>query len=274
MAAYLLVHGAWHDERCWELLAPELRARGHNVHTVTLPGHWDRPLPSFKISLQRYGEAICEAARQIAEPVILVGHSMGGMAISRAAEIQPSLFEHLVYLTAYLPRLNQWTRVRSLVLDDSSSQLWPAIQTNWLRFRVDLIPDRVAELFYHDCENGIATKAIDRLCSQSGVPLVSFDRITENGAASRPMTYIECLKDRVISPALQKRLQTHAPFKQVLSLNSSHSPFLSQPVELAEALHLVSGADQSRPPQLSLETVCDRAEANQVPTENVGGMAG
>lgn len=246
MAAFLLIHGAWHDERCWELLVPQLAARGHAVHTLTLPGHWNRPLPSYQISLRRYGEAICASARQIGEPVTLVGHSMGGMAISRAAEMQPNLFDQLVYLTAYLPRLNKWTRMRSLALSDEHTQLWPAVRTDWLRFRAHLRPERAAETFYHDCPKGLADKAVERLCSQSGLPIVEFAKITSEGAGSRPMTYIECLQDRVISPALQKQMQGHADFKQVLTLDSSHSPFLSQPTALAELLHGIVGGRVSK----------------------------
>ncbi len=246
MAAFLLIHGAWHDERCWELLVPELAARGHAVHTLTLPGHWDRSLPSYQISLRRYGEAICETAQQIGEPVALVGHSMGGMAISSAAEMQPDLFDELIYLTAYLPKLNSWTRMLSLVFRDEATDLWPAMRLNWLRFRAHLKPGLAKELFYHDCSSDIAEQAADRLCSQSGLPIVQFARITSKGAASRPMTYIECLQDRVVSPSLQKRMQNHAPFKQVLTIDSSHSPFLSQPQALAEMLHGIVGGQVSR----------------------------
>ena len=246
MAAFLLIHGAWHDERCWELLVPELAARGHAVHTLTLPGHWTRALPSYQISLRRYGHAICAAARQIGEPVTLVGHSMGGMAISRAAEMQPKLFDQLVYLTAYLPRMNRWTRMRSLVLSDETTQLWPAVRTDWLRFRAHINPDLATETFYHDCPKDLADQAVGRLCSQSGLPIVEFARITDKGAGSRPMSYIECLQDRVISPELQKQMQEHAPFKQVLTLDSSHSPFLSQPAALAEMLHGIVGGRVSK----------------------------
>ncbi len=241
MAAFLLIHGAWHDERCWDLVVPQLAARGHAVHTLTLPGHWNRPLPSYQISLRRYGQAICEAARQIGEPVTLVGHSMGGMAISRAAEMQPNLFSELVYLTAYLPRLNKWTRMRSLALADTHTQLWPAVRTDWFRFRAHIRPELAGETFYHDCPDHVADQAVEKLCSQSGLPIVEFARITHDGAASRPMTYIECSQDRVVSPELQKRMQDHAPFKQVLTLDSSHSPFLSQPTKLAEMLHGIVG---------------------------------
>jgi pimeloyl-ACP methyl ester carboxylesterase len=256
MAAFLLIHGAWHDERCWDLVVPELAARGHAVHTLTLPGHWNRPLRSYQISQKRYGEAICQAANQIGEPVTLVGHSMGGMAISKAAEMQPCLFDELIYLTAYLPRLNKWTRMRSLALSDHQTQLWSAVRTNWLRFRAHLKPELVGDVFYHDCPPDVTEQAISRLGSQSGLPIVEFSRITERGAASRPMTYIECLQDRVISPGLQKQMQSHAPFKQILSLDSSHSPFLSQPTQLADMLHgIVGGRVSTREDQTPQDAI-------------------
>ncbi|MEQ9144266.1 MAG: alpha/beta fold hydrolase [Parvibaculaceae bacterium] len=249
MAAFLLVHGAWHDERCWELLVPALTAHGHTVHTVTLPGHGHKALSPFKVSLKGYADAVCEAAEQIAEPLVLVGHSMGGMVISKAAEARPDLFRHLVYVTAYVPRLNHWTRLRQLALRDQETQLWRGVRTDWLRFCVDLLPQHAAELFYHDCPQEIADRAVHRLGCQAGRPLVEYARITEAGAGSLGKTYVECLQDRVISLALQRRMQSHVPFERVFSLDTSHSPFLSQPHQLAGLLHTVAAPALSNPDQ-------------------------
>jgi len=46
-------------------------------------------------------------------------------------------------------------------------------------------------------------------------------------------TYIECLRDRAIGPATQKRMYTELPCEKVVSMGTSHSPFLSEPEELA-----------------------------------------
>jgi len=237
MTAFLLVHGAWHDERCWDLLVPELSAHGHAVHTLTLPGHWDRPLSPFRVSLKRYAKAVCEAAGQINEPLTLVGHSMGGMVISRAAEMQPDLFEHMIYLTAYVPPLNKWTQICRLTFSDKETQLWSALRLDWLRFSSTILPDQAAHLFYHDCTPRLADEAIGRLCQQPGLPMVEFMRATGERVGAIPKTYIECRKDRVISPDLQRQMQTHMHFEHVLSLDASHSPFLSQPTCLADAMH-------------------------------------
>ncbi|MEQ9520599.1 MAG: alpha/beta hydrolase [Parvibaculum sp.] len=236
MAAYLLVHGAWHDERCWELVAPHLVAAGHDVHTLTLPGHWHKARPSFQISLKSYTQAVCDAAVQIAEPVILVGHSMGGMVISGAAQAQPHLFKHLVYLTGYVPPLNQLVHMRGLVAEDQDTKLWRGVWTDWLRFRVHLVSAHTRELFYHDCPPAVAELAQSRLCSQAGRPLMGPLWTTAGGLGSVTKTYIECLQDRVISIGHQRKMQSHAEFSRVLTLDSSHSPFLSQPEETAAYL--------------------------------------
>jgi len=111
MASFLLVHGAWHDERCWERVAPKLMQLGHAVHTLTLPGHWHKTQSPFSTSLKQYSREVCQAAEQINEPLILVGHSMSGMVISKAAETRPELFDHLVYLTAYVPQADKWSHL-------------------------------------------------------------------------------------------------------------------------------------------------------------------
>ena len=56
-----------------------------------------------ELSLERYGAFVAELAVYCG-PVVLVGHSMAGAVISRAAEAVPDQIERLIYLTSYLPR--------------------------------------------------------------------------------------------------------------------------------------------------------------------------
>ena len=39
MAHFILVHGAWHGAWCWYKVVPLLRAAGHRVDAINLPGH-------------------------------------------------------------------------------------------------------------------------------------------------------------------------------------------------------------------------------------------
>jgi pimeloyl-ACP methyl ester carboxylesterase len=103
MANFLLIHGACHGGWCWERVAPLLEAAGHSVAAPDLPGHGDDATPMSELSLERYGAFVAELAVSYG-PVVLVGHSMAGAVISRAAEAVPDQIERLVYLTAYLPQ--------------------------------------------------------------------------------------------------------------------------------------------------------------------------
>ena len=102
MANFLLIHGACHGAGCWERVTPLLKAAGHSVVAPDLPGHGADTTRVSELSLKRYGEFVSELAASNG-PVVLVGHSMAGAVISRAAEAVPDQIERLVYLTAYLP---------------------------------------------------------------------------------------------------------------------------------------------------------------------------
>ena len=98
MASFLLIHGSWHGAWCWERLLPPLRARGHTARAVDLPGHGEDRTPAWRIGLGSYARRIVDAAGALEVPPILVGHSMGGMAITQAAADAPTAFAGLVCL--------------------------------------------------------------------------------------------------------------------------------------------------------------------------------
>jgi pimeloyl-ACP methyl ester carboxylesterase len=80
------------------------RSPGHTVLAPDLPGHGEDKTPAAAVTLESYAHAICELSGAQTEPVILVGHSMGGVAITQAAENCPDSVAALVYLCAFLPR--------------------------------------------------------------------------------------------------------------------------------------------------------------------------
>jgi len=86
MSTYLLIHGAWHGGWCWRKVVPLLEAKGHRVLAPDLPGHGNDATPTATVTLKSYTDRICEIASEQNEPAILAGHSMGGIAITQAAE--------------------------------------------------------------------------------------------------------------------------------------------------------------------------------------------
>ena len=59
MSIFVLVHGAWHGEWCWDRIVPLLQDAGHRVLTFDLPGHgMDKTLPS-EVTLKNYTDRLC-----------------------------------------------------------------------------------------------------------------------------------------------------------------------------------------------------------------------
>ena len=96
---FVLVHGAW----CWEKVTPLLAAMGHEAHTLDLPGLGNDPAPVSGITLDSYVNAVKDVILSVNEPVVLVGHSMGGLIITQTAELVPDRVQALGYLAAFSP---------------------------------------------------------------------------------------------------------------------------------------------------------------------------
>ncbi|MBA3922407.1 MAG: alpha/beta fold hydrolase, partial [Nostocaceae cyanobacterium] len=103
MSTCILIHGAWHSSWCWNKVATLLEQAGHKVIAPDLPSHGKDKTPIREVTLQSYTDRICEILTELIEPVILVGHSMGGLVITQVAEQCPDKIEKLVYLCAFLP---------------------------------------------------------------------------------------------------------------------------------------------------------------------------
>jgi pimeloyl-ACP methyl ester carboxylesterase len=88
----VLVHGAWADSSSWSGVIERLQSDGF---TVLAPAN---PLRS----LQSDSAYISSVLSQVTGPVVLVGHSYGGMVITNAANGQSNV-KALVYVSAFIP---------------------------------------------------------------------------------------------------------------------------------------------------------------------------
>jgi pimeloyl-ACP methyl ester carboxylesterase len=237
MSTYVLVHGAWHGSWCWEKVVPLLEQAGHQVEALDLPGHGQDKTPIREITLAAYTNRVCETLDAQAEPVILVGHSLGGMVITQAAEERPAKIQRLVYLTAVL--LQNGETARQFALMDSDSLLLPNLVVNREQGHQTFKEGApLKDLFYGDCSQEDVARAISLLVPQALAPGGTPVSITAERFGRVPRVYIECLLDRAISPAMQKRMYTATPCQTILSMQTSHSPFFSAPQQLVR--HLTS----------------------------------
>jgi hypothetical protein len=92
------------------------------------------------------------------------------------------------------------------------------------------------EAFYEDrSEEDIALAKL-LLVPQAMAPITTPVKTSEAKWGRVPRVYIECLRDRALTPPFQKHLYTATPCQQVTSMDTSHSPFFSAPGELVRHL--------------------------------------
>jgi pimeloyl-ACP methyl ester carboxylesterase len=234
MATFVLIHGAWHGGWCWDKVVPLLQAAGHTAVAPDLPGHGADQTPIAEVTLQAYADRVCGVLAEQREPAILVGHSLGGIVISQAAEQCPERVRTLVYLAAALVPNGRSTLA---IMTDEPPPLTQYLQANDEEGYLSLADEGIQPSFYHDCSADDVAFAKARLTPrQAAAPFATPLALSAERFGRVPRVYIECLHDRAVPPAVQRQMYTAMPCAQVISLETSHSPFLAAPELLAKAL--------------------------------------
>jgi pimeloyl-ACP methyl ester carboxylesterase len=273
--AFVLVHGGWHNHSAWDRVTPILQAQGFAVLTLDLPGAGAnaiaprslsrRPFdpsafatersPVADVTQQERTQAVIASVKEAASltdgKVMLVGHSAGGMTVSAVAEQIPNLLLAAVYLSGFMVP-NGMPLLAMLQHETMSSALAPglfvgdAAVIGATRINVGPSSDAYRSLlkaaFYADVSESEFARAASQLhCDESNVGALTPSEITHERFGRVPRHYIRCTQDRAIpltgqdhmiatvDSAIGGTTTTH-------TLESSHSPFLSQPAALSKIL--------------------------------------
>ena len=242
MTTFVLVHGASHGSWCWDKVVPLLEAQGHQAIAVDLPGntYGEFDIPASKVTLDSYANHVCKVLDQLDEPVVLVGHSLGGITISQTAEYRPEKIRTLVYLTALL--LGPGEAMMPVASRDPETVRAGLQRDSWevsddlsvVVFHEESLRSR----FYNDCSDDDFVWAKSMLVPQPSGPLLDPMQTTEANFGRVPKVYIECLRDGAIPISLQRAMRVDVPCNRAFALDTGHSSFLSAPGDLVR--HLVS----------------------------------
>ena len=94
----VLVPGFWLGAWAWDEVAATLRADGHDVTALTLPGLGSVDADRSEISLADHVDTICEAVTAAAHPVVLAVHSASGFSGYAASDRIPERIAAMVYV--------------------------------------------------------------------------------------------------------------------------------------------------------------------------------
>jgi pimeloyl-ACP methyl ester carboxylesterase len=222
LPSVLIVPGAWYKPDHFRSLVDELS--GIDVHTVTLTSSGDDP--AVLGDMYTDAEVIAKAAAAIDGPVVVVAHSYGGVPTTQGLPAATNV-RRIIYLAAFQLQAGE------SLLSPNDGVLMP-----WsTRHRRDGIGDYVEVMtpmtvFYHDVDTLTARRAVSQLGYQSYASMRQ--PLTETAWKFIPSTYVICEADNAIPVATQERIARRAD--DIQRLNTSHSPFLSQPAALARLI--------------------------------------
>jgi pimeloyl-ACP methyl ester carboxylesterase len=204
------------------MLTPALDRLGLPSATVALPSCGTDPAALGTVADD--ADAVEAAIADIAGDVVVVGHSYGGVAITEA-ERDPRV-RHLVYLGGFMPAAAQ-------SLFDLAPPGWiPPYMCEHTDGSTTVDPAMAIDAFFADCDPLTAQWAADRLRRhRSNNNVTPVTRASWLGTTS---TYVVLTEDHAWPQAEQRKLARQATYQR--EMPTSHSPFLSRPIDLAVLL--------------------------------------
>jgi len=226
----VLVHGAWANGSSWSGVIPLLEARGFRVVAAQMP----------LTSLQNDDTAVEEAIDRITQanpgPVLLVGHSYGGVVIGDVPGNDPRV-AGLVYVAAFAPDSGQSALsllgtlsapppINNYLVFDPAKPVDPAKTLVWISdegiaraFAQDLSPIKQHEL--------AAVQGITVLSDLVATPTVT------PAWKSKPSWFVISEHDNVITAGLEER-EAQTIGAKTLELPTCHVAMLQEPGRIAD----------------------------------------
>jgi pimeloyl-ACP methyl ester carboxylesterase len=230
----VIIPGAWSSAADWGYVVPELEAAGNEVIVVNLAGHGSDKTPITNISLKGYVDAVKEAIGK-KKNITLVAHSFGGVVASQVAEEIPTQIKELLFVAAYVPKNGE--SLLSLATADADSHVGKSLVIKENEGIAVVSRDGIIDSFFADAPKQVQDYVIDHFPAEPLAPLATPVKTTAANLGKVKKVFVFTANDHTNSPALQHKMVEASGIKKTYTLQSSHTPFVSRPKELADIIN-------------------------------------
>ena len=218
----MLVHGAWADGSSWSKVIPLLQKNGLNVVAAQLP----------PTSIDADVAVTKNLLAALSGPVVLVGHSYGGVVISGAANGMPNV-KALVYIAAFA--LDEGESIEGLGTQGPAPAGAAAVRPPDANGFLWIDRDGFAKAFAADVD---PVEASVMAAVQKPLSVNSFTGKSGPPAWKHiPSWYMVATDDQMIPPQAEE-LMAKRMGATVRKAASSHAAMVSHPKEVADLIGL------------------------------------
>jgi pimeloyl-ACP methyl ester carboxylesterase len=232
----VLVHGAWADGSSWSGVIPLLEAEGYHVAAVQLA------LTSLQDDDAVTERAIARITTAYPGPVLLVGHSYGGVVIGDTPGNNPDV-AGLVYVAAFAPDSGE-SALSLLGTLKTPSPLTSFLDFDTANQFVTISPQGVAEAFAQDLSKPeqvllTATQGPASVAVLSATPTVT------PAWRTKPSWFVVAAQDKAITAGLEESMAEKIG-ATTITLPTCHLAMLQEPRRVAEFIEQAATSVGSR----------------------------
>ena len=220
----VLVHGAWADGSSWSKVIPILEAQGFHVVAAQLP------LTSLEDDDAATQRAITRITTAHPGPVLLVGHSYGGVVIGDQPGNDAKV-AGLVYVAAFAPDRGE-SALSLLGTLSTPPPINQFLQFDTAKQFATISPQGVAAAFAQDLSK---LEQVTLTATQGPTSVAALSAVPTVGPAwrTKPTWFIVSAQDKVITAGLEERLAQRMN-ATTITLPTCHLAMLQEPLRVAE----------------------------------------
>jgi pimeloyl-ACP methyl ester carboxylesterase len=232
----VLVHGAWADGSSWSGVIPLLEAEGYHVIAVQLP------LTSLAEDDAVTERAIARITTAYPGPVLLVGHSYGGVVIGDTPGNDPNVVG-LVYVAAFAPDTGE-SALSLLGTLKTPSPLTPFLVFDPAFQFVTISAQGVAEAFAQDLPKP-EQALLSVTQGPASVAVLKATPTVTPAWRTKPSWFIVASEDKAITAVLEEQMAQRMSATQI-TLPTCHLAMLQEPRRVAQFIEQATTSVERR----------------------------
>lgn len=231
MNKIVLIHGAWHNGRCWDEVSSLLKKAGYEVEALTLPGNGEGD--SKDVAYEDYVNYLAKSLNAQKDKVTVVAHSSAGHVVQMAVPKAKDKVEKIIFNNAWI--LPDGKSQFDFVPEEIKSQMRKmAVESGTGAIPID--PGFVRGMLATQADEEQFRKLMSLLVTQ---PLVIMETPVDAKAfqeLSIPLVLLYCTKDMSVPPGAFLGMFKSLGDYPVVEVECDHEGLFTNPEAYAKGL--------------------------------------